>query len=61
MFSLVKEELIIKFLSNYNIDYNLLTIYEKSNVVILSNILFILFWFVVIYIFYRFICKLLGL
>lgn len=53
MYTLVKEQLIIEFLSYYGIDYTLLSLAEKSNVVLLSNILFLLFLFISFYILYR--------
>lgn len=53
MYTLIKEELIVKFLNYYSIDYSLLSLAEKSVVVILSNIFVLLFWFIVAYILYR--------
>lgn len=61
MYPLVKEELIMKFLNYYSIDYSLLSMYEKSVISLLSNIVFILFWFIILYVLYRFVCRLLGI
>ena len=52
MYSIVKLDLIIKFLSNYGINYNSLSLDYQALVVILSNVLFLLFWFIVVYIMY---------
>lgn len=60
MYSVVSEQAIIKFLSNYGIDYSLLTLSEQSIVVILGNILFLLFWSVVFYILYRVFARILD-
>lgn len=57
MYSIVKLDLIIKFLNNYGIDYNSLSLDYQSIVVILSNVLFLLFWFIVVYIMYRVVKK----
>lgn len=59
MYSVVSKEAIIDFLSKYDIDYSLLSYSEQSVVVILSNILFLVFWAVVFYIFYRLFKKIL--
>lgn len=53
MYSIVKIDLIKKFLLNYGIDYDLIDINFQSIIVILSNILFLVFWFIVAYILYR--------
>lgn len=58
MYTLVKIELIKEFLSNYGIDYNLLTIDTQSIIVTLSNIFFLLTIFVGLYIIYRLINRL---
>lgn len=57
MYSIVKLDLIIKFLSNYGINYNSLSLDYQALVVILSNVLFLLFWFIVVYIMYRVVKK----
>ena len=57
MYSIVKLDLIIKFLSNYGINYNSLSLDHQALVVILSNVLFLLFWFIVVYIMYRVVKK----
>lgn len=59
MYSVVSKEAIIDFLSKYDIDYSLLSYSEQSVIIILSNILFLVFWFIVFYIFYRLFKKIL--
>jgi len=59
MYSVVSKEAIIEFLSKYDIDYSLLSYSEQSVIIILSNILFLVFWAVVFYIFYRLFKKIL--
>lgn len=59
MYSVVSKEAIIDFLSKYDIDYSLLSYSEQSVIIILSNILFLIFWAVVFYIFYRLFKKIL--
>lgn len=53
MFSIVKIDIIKEFLNNYNIDYDLLTLDYQAIIVILSNILVVLFFFVCGYFIYR--------
>lgn len=57
MYNIVKKDLIIKFLNYYGIDFLNLDINYQSIVVLLSNILFLLFWFIVAYILYRLFLK----
>lgn len=59
MYSVVSKDAIIDFLSKYDIDYSLLSYSEQSIIIILSNILFLIFWFIVFYIFYRLFKKIL--
>lgn len=59
MYSVVSKEAIVDFLSKYDIDYSLLSFSEQSVIIILSNILFLVFWFIVFYIFYRLFKKIL--
>lgn len=53
MYSVVSKEAIVDFLSKYDIDYSLLSFSEQSVIIILSNILFLVFWAIVFYILYR--------
>lgn len=53
MYSVVSKEVIVDFLSKYDIDYSLLSYSEQSVIIILSNILFLVFWAIVFYILYR--------
>lgn len=53
MYTVVSKEVIIDFLSKYDIDYSLLSYSEQSVIIILSNILFLVFWAIVFYILYR--------
>lgn len=53
MYSIVKEEAIKVFLNNYGIDYSLLSYDYQALIILLSNILFLLFWSIVFYILYR--------
>lgn len=57
MYTIVKLELIKKFLSYYDIDYSLLSTDVQALVCILSNIFVVLFFFIVFYIVYRLIVK----
>lgn len=57
MYSIVKIELIDKFLLYYNIDYFSLSVDCQALIVILSNILVVLFFFVATYFLYRILCK----
>lgn len=60
MYSIVKLETINNFLSYYGVDINNLTSSQLGIISILSNILFLIFWFIVVYILYRVICRLFG-
>lgn len=53
MYSIVKEEAIKVFLNNYGIDYSLLSYDYQALIILLSNILFLIFWSIVFYILYR--------
>ena len=53
MYTVVSKEVIVDFLSKYDIDYSLLSFSEQSVIIILSNILFLVFWAIVFYILYR--------
>ena len=53
MFSIVSLDTIKKFLEFYNISYDFLSLDIQSIIVILCNMLFLMFWFIVAYILYR--------
>lgn len=53
MYTVVSKDVIVDFLSKYDIDYSLLSYSEQSVIIILSNILFLVFWAIVFYILYR--------
>lgn len=57
MFVFVKEELIIKILSTYNIDYSLLSIDTQALIIYLSNIFYIICLCIILSIFYKWICR----
>ncbi len=57
MYSIVKVELISKFLAYYGVDFASISVDSRAIVVILANILFLLFWFIVAYILYRLFMK----
>ena len=58
MFTIVSIDTIKKFLEFYNIAYDSLSLDIQSLVVILCNMLFLLFWFIVAYILYRVLIRL---
>lgn len=53
MYFLLKKEWIVSFLLNYGIDFEMLSLAEQSQVILLSHIFFLLFWFIVAYVLYR--------
>lgn len=53
MYTIVKIETITSFLSYYNITYSSLSADSQALIVILANILFLIFWFIVAYVLYR--------
>lgn len=57
MYTIVKIETITKFLNYYSIDYLSLNSNIQAIIVVLSNILFLMFWFMVAYILYRIFLK----
>lgn len=61
MYSIIKLELIKNFLNNYSINYDLLSLDIQALIVVLSNILSILFFFVCFYITYRVLAKFLDI
>ncbi len=57
MYTIVKLELIKKFLNYYDIDYDLLSIDVQAIICVLSNIFVVLFFFIMFYIVYRLLKK----
>ena len=53
MYSFVSIENITSFLNNFGLDYSLFTSFEQAIVILLSNILFLIFWFIIISFFYK--------
>ena len=58
MFTLVSINMITSFLLKFNIDFTLFSPYEQAMIIILSNIFFCLFWFVILYVIYRILVRL---
>ncbi len=57
MWVFVKEELIVKILSNYGIDYSLLSLDTQALIVYMSNIFYVICFVIIISIIYKIICR----
>lgn len=57
MWVFVKEELIVKILSNYGIDYSLLSLDTQALIVYMSNIFYVICFAIIISIIYKIICR----
>lgn len=57
MWVFVKEELIVKILSNYGIDYSLLSLDTQALIVYMSNIFYVICFTIIISIIYKIICR----
>lgn len=57
MWVFVKEELIIKILNYYNIDYLLLSLESKAIIIYLSNIFFIICLAIIVSMVYKMVCR----
>lgn len=57
MWVFVKEELIIKILSNYGIDYSLLSLDTQALIIYMSNIFYVICFAIIISMLYKIICR----
>lgn len=57
MWVFVKEELIVKILSNYGIDYSLLGLDTRALIIYMSNIFYVICFAIIISIIYKIICR----
>lgn len=57
MWVFVKEELIVKILSNYGIDYSLLGLDTQALIIYMSNIFYVICFAIIISIIYKIICR----